>query len=109
MSDLLTLSEVAASLRVSVRTLEREAQDGRLAIMRIRSKRLVAPEELERYKLAAQCQSEKSATVGKSVSASVVESALNALSRQLQPETTRGHSKLRSGARRSTLRLVEIR
>lgn len=33
---LLTLTEAAAQLRVSRRTLEREASDGRLAIVRVR-------------------------------------------------------------------------
>ena len=103
---LLTLSEAAQRLRVSVRTLEREARDSRLAIIRIRSIRLVSPDELERYLAAAQDagrQSVTSARVGRD--ALVSADVLNALFRQRPPEQpTRGRSKLRSAARRSTLR-----
>lgn len=112
MSRLLTLQEAADRLRVSVRTLEREIHDGRLSIVRVRSVRLVAPAELDRY-IAARgetgCPSAKSASVGRSESASAVELVLNGLSRAVQPRRTRGRSRLRSAGRQSTLRLVASR
>lgn len=70
---ILTLQEAAAELRVSRRTLEREAREGRLALVRVRSRRLVARTELDRY-IAAQeskCPSVASANAGRFVSASV--------------------------------------
>jgi excisionase family DNA binding protein len=106
---LIPFKDAAARCGVSVRTLEREVIEGKLAIHRIRSVRLVAPAELERYIAATQepqCPSAKSAAVIKSASASEVVSVLNAHFRQAPPVTTRGRSKLRSAARRSTLRLV---
>lgn len=51
---LLTLAEAADRLRVSVRTIEREAADGRLALVRIRSRRMIDPFELARYIAAAE-------------------------------------------------------
>jgi excisionase family DNA binding protein len=112
MTNLLTLAEAAQRLRVSVRTLEREARDGRLALVRIRSVRLVAPAELDRY-IAAQeersCQSAVSASVGKSASALAVVDALSALFPAARSTPTPGRSKLRSSARPSTLRLAASR
>jgi excisionase family DNA binding protein len=105
---LLTLREAAAELRVSVRTLEREHADGKLAIVKIRSLRMVAREELDRY-IAAQCQSGKSGTAGKSVSGSVADAVLSELSRQLLKERTPSSSKPTSGRRRSTLWLAASR
>lgn len=106
---LIPLAEAASFAGgVSVRTLEREHRDGRLAIVRIRAKRFVAQAELDRY-IAAQtitCRSESSEIAGKSESASAVASALSALYRPAQPEPTRSRSSIRSAARRSTLRLV---
>lgn len=40
---------VAAELRVSVRTVEREIRDGKLAVNKVRSLRMVARTELDRY------------------------------------------------------------
>ena len=109
-TTLIPLKEAAARCGVSLRTLEREILDGKLAIHRIRSVRLVAPAELERYIAATQespvCPSARPASAIKSASESAVASVLNAHFRAAQPETTRGRSKLRSAARRSTLRLV---
>ena len=108
-----TLAEVADRLRVSVRTLEREIRDGKLSILRVRSRRLVAASELERYISAGEirtCQSERSASAGKSVSASeVADLALKRLYREAQPRQTRGNSRLRSGERKSTPRLAVVR
>ena len=108
-----TLAEFAARLRVSVRTLEREIRDGRLSIIRVRSRRLVAAAEQARY-IAAQgesvCPSEKSVSAGKSVSVSeVADLALKRLYREAQPRQTRGNSRLRSGERKSTPRLAVVR
>ena len=46
---LLTVAEAAEQLRVSVRTVEREAAAGRIALVRIRSRRLIDQAELARY------------------------------------------------------------
>lgn len=109
-----TLAEFAARLRVSIRTLEREIRDGRLSVVRVRSRRLIAAAEQARYIAAAGeekvCQSEKSASDGKSVSVSeVADLALKRLYREAQPRPTRGNSKLRSGERKSTPRLAVVR
>ena len=103
---LLTLSEAAERLRVSPRTLEREAADGRIAVRMIRSVRVVEEAELSRYIAGLPCLSAGRETAGRSGSASVAASVLNAVSRLQLPEPTRGRSKLRSAGRRSTLRLV---
>lgn len=107
---LLTLPEVAKHLRVSLRTLEREVADGRLAIVRIRTRRMVDPAELARYIAAASqgqpCPSASEETATKSASASAVASVLNALFRPAPPLPTRVRSKSRLAAPASTLRLV---
>lgn len=105
---LLTLAEVAKRLSVSIRTLEREVSDGKLTLTRVRSRRLVAPAEVDRYIAAQSCPSEKSATAGKSaLDLGRIARALSERYRQGQPVTTRGNSKFRSAARRSTLQLVK--
>lgn len=107
--SLLTLAEVAERLRVSVRTVEREAADGRLAIIRVRSRRFIDPAELERYIADSQvraCPSESAATAIKSASALAAANALSEHFRPAAPSPTRGRSKLRSRGRASTLRLV---
>ena len=109
---LLTITEAAQRLRVSVRTLEREAKDGRIAIVHIRSRRMIEPAELLRYIAANQtaeppCPSASGATATKSASASAaVAAALNERFRQALPSPTRGRSKSRLAAPGSTLRLV---
>lgn len=107
---LITLPEAAARLRVSLRTLEREVADGRLAIVRIRTRRMVDPAELARYIAAASqaqpCQSASEATATKCASASAVAHALNALFRPAPRSPTRGRSKSRLAVPASTLRLV---
>jgi excisionase family DNA binding protein len=104
---LLTLQEAAARCRVSVRTLEREAAEGRLAIVRIRTRRLIEPGELDRYIAASrQCQSAARATDGKSESAQALAAALSSAFRPAPPAPTRRRSKLRSAAGSSPLRLV---
>ena len=108
----LTLAEAAQRLRVSVRTLEREVRDARLTLVRIRSLRLVAPAELDRYIAAREetgCRSAGQETAGRSASELAVACVLNELSRQAAPRPTRGRSKLRSAARISTLRLAVSR
>jgi excisionase family DNA binding protein len=105
---LLLLREAAAELRVSVRTVEREIADGKLAAVMVRRRRLVARAELDRY-IAAQeipCQSVKLASAGRFASASAVARVLSEHCRPAQPEPTRRRSKLWSAASRSTLRLV---
>lgn len=76
---LLTIAEAAERLRVSVRTVEREAKDGKLAIVHIRSRRMVDPGELVRYiaanQTAAPCPSVNEATATRSASASAVVAA----------------------------------
>ena len=99
---LLTLPEAAGLLRVSVRTLEREAAAGRLCIVRVRRRRLVEEGELGRY--VAACRSGERESGGKSESASAV-AALSSGFLRPQPEPTRGRSKLRSCAARSRLKL----
>lgn len=106
---LLTITEAAERLHVSVRTLEREVADGRLGIVRVRSRRLVDESELNRYIAAQSCRYEKSVIAGKSASDWVVAAALNRLSRQAQPAPTRSRSKFRSDAARSTMRLAVVR
>lgn len=104
-----TLAEVADRLRVSVRTLEREIRDGKLSILRVRSRRLVAASELERYISAGEirtCQSERSASAGKSESALAMVNALSERFLEAPQRQTRGSSKLRSAVRKSTLKLV---
>lgn len=109
-STLLTLREAAARLRVSVRTVERECADGRLAIVRVRSRRLIDPAELDRYIAASQviaCPSAEKATAGRSVLALESEArALSSVYPKAQRAPTRSRSKLRSGAARSRLQLV---
>jgi excisionase family DNA binding protein len=110
-TTLLTIVEASQRLRVSVRTVEREAKDGRLAIVHIRSRRMIEPAELLRYiaanqSTAAPCQSENEATATRSASASAVAAALSAHFRQAQPSPTRGRSRSRLAAPASTLRLV---
>ena len=109
---LLTLQEAAAHLRVSVRTVEREAADGRIAIVRVRRRRMVEPAEIARY-VAAQrekpCQSASTGTDGKFDLGWVADAVLSARSRQEPTKPTRSRSKVRSAARRSTLRLVGSR
>lgn len=53
MTELLTLDEVAAALRVSRRTVEREVAAGRIRPVRIGRRRLVSVKELEAYVAAA--------------------------------------------------------
>lgn len=48
--DTLTLAEAAQKLRVSVRTLEREIKDGKLAVIKVRSRRRIAASEIERFR-----------------------------------------------------------
>ena len=107
---LLTLSEAAARLRVSIRTVEREAADGRLAIVRVRSRRLVDSAELDRY-ITAQVQqpwqSDEKAPAGKSESAQALAAALSSAFRPAPPGPTRRRSKLLSASGSSALRLAE--
>ena len=102
---LIDLATAAAQLGVSRRTLEREAADGRLAIVRIRGRRMVEPAELQRYVAEATCRSGARETGGKSELASAV-AALSSVCLREPREPTRGTSKLRSTAGRSKLRLV---
>ena len=105
---LLTLPEAAARCRVSVRTLEREAAEGRLAIIRIRSRRLIEPAELDRYIAASrECPSAAKATAGKCESAQALASALSSAFRPAPPGPTRRRSKWLSDAASSPLQLVE--
>lgn len=109
MPALLTLAEAAQHLRVSLRTVEREAAQGHLAVVRIRSRRMIAPAELTRYIAAHQapaCQSANEAIDTKCASASAAVNVLNAHFRQAQPSPTRARSKSRLAAPASTLRLV---
>jgi excisionase family DNA binding protein len=106
---LLTLSEAAGRLRVSIRTVEREAADGRLAIVRVRSRRLVDSAELDRY-ITAQVQpwqSERREPAGKSESAQALAAALSSAFRPAPPGPTRRRSKLLSESGSSALRLAE--
>jgi excisionase family DNA binding protein len=48
-TDLLTLDEAAARLRVSRRTVQRLIAEGRIRPVRIRRRVLVTPRELEAY------------------------------------------------------------
>lgn len=106
--SLLTIAEAADKLRVSVRTLEREALDGRLAIVRVRSRRLVDSAELERY-VAAQtvCQSGGRETAGKYASVLAAARAWKNAYLQVPPAPTRSRSKMRSGASKSRMQLVK--
>jgi excisionase family DNA binding protein len=109
---LLTLLEAAEQLRVSVRSIEREAADGRLAIVRIRSRRMVDPAELDRYVADSQvraCQSASEATATRSASASAAVAALSEHFRLAQRSPTPARSRSRLAARASTLRLVADR
>lgn len=105
---MLTVADAAAALHVSERTVRREIADGRLPAIRLRSLYRIRPEDLQSY-LAAQpaaCPSATSATAGKFDSVSAVADALSAHYRQAPPAPTRAPSKIRSAARKSTLRLV---
>ncbi len=105
--SLLTIAEAADMLRVSVSTLEREAADGRFAIVRIRGRRLVASAEIERYIAAQTCRSAKRDSGGKSASVLAAVDALSNAFRQAPRKRTRSNSKLLSGAGTSTpLRVV---
>jgi excisionase family DNA binding protein len=110
---LLTFAEAAQRLRVSVRTVEREAIAGRLAIVRIRSRRFIRADELDRYITAREevqaCPSASEATAIRSASALAAALALSAHFRPAPRSPTRGRSKLRSSAPASTLRLVAAR
>lgn len=48
-TDLLTLEEVAATLRVSPRTVRREIAEGHIRVIKIRRRPLVQDSELEAY------------------------------------------------------------
>lgn len=76
MADLLTIAETAERLRVSARTVEREIAAGRLACVRIRSRRLVDPADLAAYIAQSrriECPSESAGTDGRSALQSLVE------------------------------------
>ena len=107
---LLTLQEAALRVsptgQISVRTLDREAAAGRLAIVRIRRRKYVRAAELDRYLAAQECRSDATAIAGKSVSASEVVSALSALFPRAHRKPTPSSSKRSSAGRKSTLRLV---
>jgi excisionase family DNA binding protein len=104
---MLTIAAAARQLAVSERTLRREIADGRLPAVRVRSMYRIRPEDLAAYlaRLPA-CRSEEKATDGKFACVSAVADALSAHYRQAPAVPTRGPSKIRSAARRSTLRLV---
>lgn len=111
---LLTLPEAAEQLRVSVRTVEREHAAGRLALVRIRTRRFVAVAELARYiaargEEAPPCQSASEATATRCASASAAVRALSAHFQQAQRSLTPARSKSRLAAPASTLRLVADR
>ena len=107
--DLLTLEEAGKRLKVSARTVRREIADGRIAAVAVRSSLRITAAELARYIASreSRCQSENTVNAGKFESLSAVAGALSKHFRAEQPGPTRSRSKLRSGARRSTLRLVE--
>jgi len=108
---MLTLDEVAAKLRVSKKTVEREIRDGRLAAVKIRSRRRVTPESLARY-IATQgegapCQSGSGEIAGKSGFALAADVVLSELSRPASKAApTRSRSRVRSSAPKPTLQLV---
>lgn len=82
----------AERLRVSARTVEREIAAGRLACVRIRSRRLVDEADLAAYiaeSRRVECQSENAAIAGRSELLSLVESALSAHCQPALPEPTR--------------------
>lgn len=119
MTTLLTLPQAAQRLGVSVRTVEREAADGRLALVRIRSRRMVDPAELTRYIAAASsstssptgtspsCPSASEVIATKSASALAAASALSEHFLRGPRGKTPARSKSRLAARASTLRLVD--
>lgn len=104
---MLTLRDAARALQVSERTLRREIADGRLRAVRLRSLYRIRPEDLATYLAEhAACPSATSATAGKFDCVLAVADALSGHFRQAPPAPTRAPSKIRSAARRSTLRLV---
>lgn len=118
MTTLLTLPQAAQRLGVSVRTVEREAADGRLALVRIRSRRMVDPAELTRYIAAASsstssptgtpsCPSASEVIATRSASALAAASALSEHFLRGPRGKTPARSKSRLAARASTLRLVD--
>lgn len=111
LETLLTLAEAAERLRVSVRTVEREAKDGRIAIVRIRSRRMIDPAELLRYIAANQTTAPTrsaagDATATRAAAASAMAAAADAHLRRLQLAPKRGRSRSRLGAPGSTPRAV---
>ena len=113
-SLLLTIQEAADRCRVSVRTLEREAADGKIALVRIRSKRMIELAELDRYiaeqrGIAQVCQSDAKATATRSASVLAAANALKRLYQPAPPMPTRSRSKLRCSSAASTLKLVDSR
>lgn len=115
MADLmLTLSDCAAALQVSERTVRREIAAGRLATVRIRGlirvRQSALSEYIDRLPSEQTCQSESSPPVdirSELLSALAAESA--ARCRPALPEPTRGRSKMHSSAERSMLRLAGSR
>lgn len=105
-AELLTLAEVAERLRVCVRTVEREIAAHRLALVRVRSKRLIRADDLARYISALPCPSASEAPDTKSASASAAVNALSEHFHQALRSPTHARSKSRLAARASTLRLV---
>lgn len=102
---LLTVAEAAERLRVSARTVEREIAAGRLACVRVRSRRLVDDADLTAYISASReqtCRSESAETDSRSEYASVVAAALSGRCLPVRSVSTRSRSKLRSGAGTST-------
>src|SRR5690606_23090380 len=96
---LLTVRETAERLRVSARTVEREIAAGRLACVRVRSRRRVDEADLAAYisqSRRAECLSGSTADAGRCASASEVVAALNALCPSAPAAPTRSRSKLRS-------------
>lgn len=109
---LLTVREVAERLRVSARTVEREVAAGRLACVRVRSRRLVDEADLAAYisqsrQQEAACPSGDAATGIRSEYVSAVVAALSGLCRPVRSVPTRSRSKLRSGVATSTRSPVE--
>jgi excisionase family DNA binding protein len=104
---LLTLSDAATRLGVSRKTVEREIADGRLAIVRVRRARKIAPAELDRYIAAQTCHSASTAIDGRCASAWAAADALSAAFRLAQPAPTRRRSKLVSATSFSHLQRVK--
>lgn len=111
LAPLLTLADCARRLQCSERTIRREIAAGTLAAVRVRGLLRVTQDALAAYiaslTIEPSCPSDACQAADiRSESLSLLASVSSAHYRPALPAPTRGRSKMRSAAERSTLRQV---